>query len=40
MQMDRLIHHHLARVIYADTDKMGFVYNGTYFRFLKLEGQN
>ncbi len=36
MQMDRLIHHQLVRVIYADTDKMGFVYNGTYFRFFEI----
>ena len=36
MELDRIVHHQFVRVIYADTDKMGVVYNGTYFRFFEI----
>jgi len=36
MGNNKLIYHQNVRVIYADTDKMGVVYNGTYFRFFEI----
>jgi len=36
MENNKLIHHQNVRVIYADTDKMGVVYNGTYFRSFEI----
>ena len=38
--MNKLTHKTLFRVRYADTDKMGVVYNGNYFSFFESEEPN
>jgi acyl-CoA thioester hydrolase len=34
--MDKTVHRHTYRVIYADTDAGGIVYNGNYLRFFEI----